>query len=84
MMTSYSLMGNEEVGQPQRGEVITRSMGIQPAEGLLGRRIRNQDSTTSSLEAVLVVQRSISWHDDLAGGLMRNYQPIGIPYIESS
>ena len=84
MTTSYSSMGNEEVRQPQRGEVVIRSMGIRPMEGLLSRGIRDQGMTPSSLEVVLVLRRSISWHDGLAEGLMGNCQPIGIPYIDSS
>ena len=54
-MMSYSSMGDEEVRQPQGGEVISRSMRIAPAESLLGRGIRNQEAPTSSLEVVLVV-----------------------------
>ena len=48
-------MGNEEVRQPQGGEVINRSVGVQPAEGLLSGGIRNQGATMSDLEVVLVV-----------------------------
>ena len=69
-MTSYLSMGDEEVGQPQGGEVVGRSMGIGPPESLLGGRIRNQEAPTSSPEVVLVVRRSISWHDGLAEELM--------------
>ena len=84
MMMSYSSMGDEEVRQPQSGEVVNRSMGVAPAEGLLGGGIRNQEAPTSSMEVVLVEGRSISWHDGLAEELMGNCQPIGIPYINSS
>ena len=38
----------------------------------------------SSVEVVLVVRRSISWHGGLAEELMGKCQPIGIPYIDSS
>ena len=55
-MTSYLSMGDEEVGQPQSGEVINRSMGIAPAEGLLSGGIRNQEAPTSSSEVVLIEQ----------------------------
>ena len=53
-MMSYSSMGDEEVGQPQGGEVIGRSMGVGPSESFLNRGIRNQEAPTSSLEVVLV------------------------------
>ena len=53
-MMSYSSMSNEEVGQPQRGEVIGRSMGVGPSESLLSGGIRNQEAPTSSPEVVLV------------------------------
>ena len=52
---SYLSMGNEEVGQPQRGEVVGRSMSVGPSESLLGGGIRNQEAPTSSPEVVLVV-----------------------------
>ena len=65
-------MGNEEIRQPQRGEVIIRSVGIQPTEGFLGGGIRNRGTTPSGLEVVLVVRRLVSWHDGLAEGLMGN------------
>ena len=55
MMTSYSSMGDKEVGQPQSGEVIDRSVGVGPLEGLFSGRIRNQEAPTSSPEVVLVV-----------------------------
>ena len=71
MMTSYLSMGDKEVGQP-KGEVVSRSVGVGKAEGLLSRGIRNLEVPTSSTEVVLVVQRSISWHDGLAEGLMGN------------
>ena len=58
-------------------------MGIREMESLLGGGIKNREAPTSSAEVVLVKQRSISWHDDLAEGLMGNCQPIGIPYINS-
>ena len=77
-------MGNKEIRQPQGGEVISRSMGIGRTERLLGRGIRNREAPTSSAEVVLVIQRSISWHDGLAEALMGNCQPMGIPYIDSS
>ena len=54
-MTSNSSMGDKEVGQPQGGEVISRSMRIAPAEGFLSGGIRNQKAPTSSPEVVLVV-----------------------------
>ena len=54
-MTSYSSMGDEEIGQPQSGEVIGGSVRIAPAEGLLGGGIRNREAPTSSPEVVLVV-----------------------------
>ena len=54
-MTSYSSMGDEEVGQPQSGEVIGRDVRVRPLEGLFGRGIRNQEAPTSSSEVVLVV-----------------------------
>ena len=54
-MTSYSSMGDEEIGQPQGGEVVSRSMGVGPPESLLGGGIRNQEAPTSSPEVVLVV-----------------------------
>ena len=53
-MTSHSSMGDKGVGQPQ-GEVITRRVGIGPPKGLFGGGIRNQRTTPSSLEVVLVV-----------------------------
>ena len=65
-------MGNKEVGQPQSGEVIGRSVGVKPSEGLLSRGVRNQEAPMSSSEVVLVVRRAISWHDGLAEGLMGN------------
>ena len=77
-------MGDEEVRQPQGGEVIGRSVGVGKTESLLGGGIRNREAPTSSAEVVLVVQRTISCHDGLAEGLMGNCQPIGIPYIDSS
>ena len=55
MMTSYSSMGNKEVGQPQGGKVVTRSMGIGKAEGLLNGGIRSQETPTSGAKVVLVV-----------------------------
>ena len=76
-------MGDEEVRQTQRGEVIGRRVGVGKAESLLGGGIRNQEAPMSSMEVVLVVRRSISWHDGLAEGLMGNCQPIGNPYINS-
>ena len=55
MMTSHLLMGNEEVRQPQRREVIGRRVGVRKAESLLGGGIRNREAPTSSMEVVLVV-----------------------------
>ena len=54
MMMSYSSMGDEEIRQPQGGEVVSRSMGVAPAESLLGGGVRNQKASTSSPEVVLV------------------------------
>ena len=48
-------MGDEEVGQPQLGEVVRGSVHVGKAESLLGGRIRNQETPTSSAEVVLVV-----------------------------
>ena len=36
MMMSNSLIGNKEVRQPQRGEVIVRRVGVKPPKGLFG------------------------------------------------
>ena len=47
-------MGNEEIQQPQGGEVVSGSVRVAPAESLLGRGIRNQKVPTSSPEVVLV------------------------------
>ena len=55
MTTSYSSMGDEEVRQPQRGEVISRSMGVGQVESLLGGGIRIQEAPMSSAEVMLVV-----------------------------
>ena len=55
MMMSYLSMGDKEVRQPQRGEVISRRVGVRKTEGLLGGGIRNQEAPTSSVEVVLVV-----------------------------
>ena len=55
MTTSYSLMGDEEVRQPQGGEVISRSVGVGKVESLLGGGIRNREAPTSGAEVVLVV-----------------------------
>ena len=59
-------MGDEEVRQPQGGEVVSGSMRIAPAESFLSGGIRNQKAPTSSPEVVLVKRRLISWHGGLA------------------
>ena len=61
---SYSSMGDEEVRQPQGGEVIIRSMGVGPTKGFLCGGIRNRGTTPRGLEVVLVEWGLISWHDD--------------------
>ena len=48
-------MGDEEVRQPQGGEVIGRRVGLRKVESLLGGGIRNREAPTSSAEVVLVV-----------------------------
>ena len=54
-MMSYLSMGDEEVRQPQGGEVIIRSVGVRPTEGFLSGRIRDRGMTPRRLEVVLVV-----------------------------
>ena len=48
-------MSDEEVRQPQGGEVIVRRVGVQKVEGLLGGGIKNREAPMSSAEVVLVV-----------------------------